>query len=209
MEKMISKLQYITDCPNLAEQACKGGCDWIQLRVKNKPYNEWKNIAIQFKKICVRYGATLIINDCPEIALDVLSEGVHLGKEDMNILKAKSMLGANYLIGATANTFEDIKAHANAQVDYIGLGPFRFTSTKKNLSPLLGIEGYERIMKQCHTHHINIPIIAIGGIKEGDIENILKTGVHGVAVSSAISNDQNPEEKTKNLLNLLNRLVSK
>ncbi|MCS6824393.1 MAG: thiamine phosphate synthase [Cytophagaceae bacterium] len=203
---MIAKLQYITDSPALAEIACKAGCKWIQFRIKDTTYSEWKNMALQFKKICVRYNATLIINDNPEIAMEVLAEGVHLGKQDMSPEKARNLLGDSFIIGATANTFEDIQAINLSGADYIGLGPYRFTDTKKNLSPLLGLEGYEKIMQQCRMHNINLPVIAIGGIKKEDIKDLFNTGIYGIAVSSAISNASDPGAETLQLLEAINNI---
>lgn len=183
----ISKLHYVTANPAHAEEACKGGINWIQLRVKHRNDDDWKMIAEETKVICHRYGTKLIINDSVKLARLVNADGVHLGKEDMPPDEARKLLGPDFIIGGTANTFEDIERLAALKVDYIGLGPFRFTKTKDNLSALLGLQGYLDIMKECVTQHINVPVIAIGGIKLNDVEEILATGVYGVAVSSAIS----------------------
>ena len=183
----ISKLHYITASAAHAEEACKGGADWIQLRVKNKSEDEWKLIAEEAKKICRKYGAKLMVNDSVKLAKIVGADGVHLGKEDMPPDEARKLLGPNFIIGGTANTFEDIKRLALLKVDYVGLGPFRFTQTKKNLSPLLGLEGYRGLIRQCAAENITVPIIAIGGIQLNDVDAILGTGVYGLAVSSAIS----------------------
>jgi thiamine-phosphate pyrophosphorylase len=183
----ISKLHYITASPAHAEEACKGGVDWIQLRVKNKSEDEWKLIAEETKKICKKYGAKLIVNDSVKLAKIIGADGVHLGKDDMPPDEARKLLGPNFIIGGTANTFEDIKRLALLKVDYIGLGPFRFTQTKKNLSPLLGLDGYKDLIKECASQNIHVPIIAIGGIQLNDVETLFGTGVYGLAVSSAIS----------------------
>jgi thiamine-phosphate pyrophosphorylase len=187
----ISKLHYITANPAHAAQACQGGVGWIQLRVKNKSEDEWKQIAKETKNICKKYGAKFIINDNVKLAKEIGADGVHLGKKDMSPDEARTILGLDFIIGGTANTFEDIQRLATLNVDYIGLGPFRFTQTKTNLSPLLGLEGYNELMKKCIDEKIEVPIIAIGGIQLGDIEAILTTGVHGIAASSAISESGN------------------
>ena len=183
----ISKLHYITANPAHADEACKGGVDWMQLRVKNKSEDEWKLIAREAKRICKMRGAKLIINDSVKLAKIVGADGVHLGKEDMPPDEARKLLGPDFIIGGTANTFEDIQRLASLKVDYIGLGPFRFTQTKKNLSPLLGLKGYVELMKRCLDENIRVPIIAIGGIQLNDVDEILGTGIYGIAVSSAIS----------------------
>lgn len=190
---MIAKLHYIThDIPGvshqqLAEQACAAGVRWVQLRVKNKPYDEWKKIAEETQIVCRRYGAQLIINDNVQLAKEIGADGVHVGKEDISVAEARKILGKGMIIGGTANTYEDIKKHYDQGVDYIGLGPFRFTATKEKLSPVLGSEGYEQILRKCKEQGIDLPVIAIGGITNDDVQEIMDTGIYGVAVSNAIS----------------------
>ena len=209
---MIEKLHYITQDvegfshAELAEQACKGGAKWVQLRVKNKTAREWFDSAEQTKEVCKRYKATFIINDNVELAKELNADGVHLGKEDMSVEEARKILGENAIIGGTANTLEDVVKLINSGVNYIGLGPFCFTSTKANLSPILGIEGYRLIITQLRTlnFELQIPLIAIGGIKPEDIELIMQTGVYGLAISSAVNLDSNRENRTRIFLNQLN-----
>jgi thiamine-phosphate pyrophosphorylase len=207
--RVISGLHYITQevlnfsHDELAEQACLGGVDWVQLRVKNKPYEECLAIAQKTKVICKTYGARLIINDDVKLAKEIGADGVHLGKADMSPVEARTILSNDFIIGGTANTIEDIERLVAAKVDYIGLGPFRFTTTKENLSPIIGIEGYEKIMKQCQEKGISIPIIAIGGIKTVDIKTIMQTGVYGIAVSSLINLS---EQKTETIQSIRHEL---
>jgi len=187
---LISRLHYITqDLPDfthaqLAELACKGGADWIQLRVKNKLQDEWLKIAQETKLICLKYNAKLIINDNIEIAKEIQADGVHLGKEDMNALEARKILGDDVIIGGSTNTLEDVEQQITNKCDYIGIGPFRFTSTKENINPILGLDGIKKIADQ--SAH-KIPIIAIGGITVKDIRSLLQTGIYGIAVSSGIN----------------------
>jgi len=201
---MISKLHYITQNlesathAQLSEEACLAGADWIQLRVKNRSAEEWKRIALETLAVCKKHHAKLIINDNVLLAKEIGAHGVHLGKEDMSTDEARKILGREFIIGGTANTFEDIKTHAAAKVNYVGLGPLRFTSTKEKLSPVLGIEGYKKILTQCKHQNILLPIIAIGGITETDVEEILNCGLYGVAVSGAITNSKNKHLKISN-----------
>ncbi|MHB1688879.1 MAG: thiamine phosphate synthase [Ignavibacteriaceae bacterium] len=207
---MISKLHYITqNIPDsthyeLAEEACKGGADWIQLRVKNGLYNEWKKIAFRTKEVCENYSAKLIINDNVDIAKTVSADGVHLGKNDMSPVEARKILGNNFIIGGTANTFEDVKKLSQSGVDYIGMGPFRYTTTKEKLSSILGLNGYQNILTKCRDEDITIPIIAIGGIRLDDIGSLLQTGIYGIAVSSAINSVKDKSIITKQFLEILN-----
>lgn len=196
----ISKLQYITPQPegddffDLIKSACELGCDWIQLRVKDKPEEEYLYYAQQCASICKQTGVTFIINDNVEIARMVDADGVHLGKRDMSPSKARDILG-NKIIGGTANTFEDLKLLVSEGVDYIGLGPFRYTTTKKNLSPILGLDGYRDIFEQCRRENISIPIVTIGGIVYDDISSIMKTGAYGIAASGFITNQVRNKER--------------
>ncbi len=193
----ISRLHYIITTPEQAEQACSAGADWIQLRLKNKSYEDWKAIALETQAVCRSHQSRLIINDHAHLAGDIGSDGLHLGKEDMPVREARQLLGPEIIIGGTANTREDILMHDEAGASYIGLGPFRFTTTKKNLSPVLGLAGYASLMTALQGQGISIPVIAIGGITLEDVPLLLKTGIHGIAVSSAITRARNPAEQTR------------
>ncbi len=194
---MISQLHYISQESRLSHEeniarACAAGVSWVQLRVKDKPLEEVEGIAQRVKDICARNDARLIINDHVEVALKTGADGVHLGKEDMSPAEARALLSGDKIIGGTANTFEDIQRLQEAGVDYIGLGPFRYTATKKKLSPVLGLAGYQSILDQCKVHHIETPVIAIGGIEVEDVSAIRSTGVFGVAIASLINFAENP-----------------
>lgn len=155
--------------------------------MKHFSFDDCRKIAEESLAISKKYGAKLIINDYLEVALAVKADGVHLGKEDMAIPIAKKMIPPGFIVGGTANDFEDVKRLALDGVDYIGLGPYRFTTTKIKLSPILGISGYRNIMDQVQGNNITTPIIAIGGILPPDLNELMPTGIAGVAVSSAIT----------------------
>lgn len=201
----ISKLHYISQelegksHSMLIEEACRAGAGWVQLRMKNKSWEEALKIAQEVRKICTDYQAKLIVNDHVIIARDVNADGVHLGKTDMEPSKAREILGDGFIIGGTANTIGDIRALQKAKVDYIGLGPFRFTTTKENLSPILGLEGYRELLAQCKVDNNEIPVIAIGGIQVEDLETLMTTGIHGVAVSGLINKAENKKEIIESL----------
>jgi thiamine-phosphate pyrophosphorylase len=188
----ISNLHYITTNAQNAELACQGGMRWVQLRVKDRPYPTWKQLALDAQQVCRQYGATFILNDNPQLALEIGADGVHLGKQDMNPAEARTLLGPGFIIGGTANTFADIESLVAAGVDYIGLGPFRFTTTKQNLSPILGLAGYTNIFEQYRATGFTTPIIGIGGVGLADVPALLATGLHGVAVSGAIGGAADP-----------------
>ena len=189
LPKPISTLHYITDQPELAELACRAGIDWVQLRVKNHAYADWKARAVDTLAICRAFGARLIINDNVTLAGEIGADGVHVGLTDMSVADARRLLGASMIVGGTANTLDDIRLHHEAGADYVGLGPYRFTTTKEKLSPVLGLVGYDRILTACRHEDIALPIIAIGGLDVVDVPNLMQVGLHGIAVSSAISRD--------------------
>ena len=195
----IHRLHYISqqasDGSHLTaiHQALEAGCKWIQLRIKDQNPDEILQMAIKAKTFCQVYDAKLILNDYPEIAAKVQADGLHLGLEDMPILEARKIVGPDMIIGGTANTIEHIQQRIQEGANYIGLGPFRFTKTKAKLSPILGIQGYHDIVKHFKEEQLHIPIIAIGGILSEDLDELLAAGVHGVAMSGAITFSSNPK----------------
>lgn len=180
-----------------AKLALQGGCRWIQLRMKDAMEIDFLRAAKKIRRLCDEYHATFILDDHVEWVGLTGADGVHLGKNDMPVDEARKMLGQNKIIGGTANTFEDVERLFRQGADYIGCGPFRFTTTKKNLSPVLGLEGYRSITAQMKAHDIQLPIVAIGGILHQDIPAIMQTGVTGIAVSGAILNAENPVEEMR------------
>lgn len=168
------------------EAACRAGIRWVQLRMKLASDEEMLEAARAAKKICSEWGCKLVVNDRVEVALDADADGVHLGKEDMPVSEARRLLGKGKMIGGTANTIEDIREHWRQGADYIGLGPYRFTTTKKNLSPILGLEGYRRIMGQVKAEGIGLPVVAIGGIGMEDAAPLYEAGVQGIAFSGML-----------------------
>jgi thiamine-phosphate pyrophosphorylase len=171
---------------NAIEEALAAGCRLVQLRVKNEPETAVLEQAKKAKALCDRYNAKLVINDYPHVAKSVGAWGIHVGLQDMSPGAVRAIVGPGMIVGGTANTFEHIQQRVQEGVDYIGLGPFRFTSTKEKLSPVLGLQGYQRIMDQVRAANIQLPIVAIGGIVAEDVPGLRDAGIYGVAVSGAI-----------------------
>ena len=208
-------LQFITNASSHDEiisqvhKAIAGGCRWVQLRMKDAQRDAIVAVARELKPICAECECILIIDDHVDIAKELELDGVHLGKSDMPPMQARAILGGKPIIGVTANTFSDILAYSGMDIDYIGLGPFRFTTTKKNLSPILGLNGYRSIMQQCAAEGIFIPTVAIGGIEEADIDDVMATGVSGIALSGAIVNAPDPTATTSAIITRLNEIVAR
>lgn len=202
-------IQFIThsntryDYVEGARLALEGGCRWIQLRMKDAQEVDFLLAAKQIGAMCKEYGATFILDDHVEWVGITGADGVHLGKNDMPVDEARNQLGPNRIIGGTANTFEDVERLWRQGANYIGCGPYRFTTTKKNLSPVLGLDGYRHIISKMKAHDINIPVVAIGGILQPDIKDVMATGVSGIAVSGAILNAENPVEEMKRFIGSL------
>ncbi len=186
-----------------AQMAIEGGCRWIQLRMKDASDDEVRQVAMEIIPMCRETDTFLIIDDRVELVNELKVSGVHLGKNDMDPLEAREILGPHAIIGITANTAEDIIRYKGKDVDYVGLGPFRHTTTKKNLSPVLGIEGYTSVISQVRQAGVELPIVAIGGITIDDIDAIMATGVNGIAVSGAIINAPDPVEYTTHIMQKL------
>jgi thiamine-phosphate pyrophosphorylase len=205
----IAPLQFITaNHPELthsqqAIRAYRAGCKWVQLRMKEATEREIEQEIEKILPIAKEHNAVLLLNDNTQLALTMKTDGVHLGKMDMPPAEARKLLGYNKIIGGTANTLDDIIHLKQQGVDYIGLGPFRFTTTKKNLSPTLGIAGYQAIFDQLKQLKINIPVVAIGGITINDITPILDTGAFGIAMAGAIIQDNQLEVNIKSIVKKL------
>lgn len=211
-EEMLSqnvRMQFIShftdqyDYLDSIAMALEGGCRWVQLRMKDATPEEILPIALEAQKLCKAKDATFIIDDHVALVKEIGADGVHLGKLDMPVAEARKILGDSFIIGGTSNTFEDIAMHAAAGADYIGCGPFRFTTTKKNLSPVLGLEGYQTLVAKMRENGLTLPIVAIGGINAADIPAIMRTGVSGIALSGTVLRAENPVSEMRKLMDMM------
>ena len=185
-----------------AEMALRGGCKWVQLRMKDATDNKFLSIGRKVAALCRSYNATFLLDDRVHLVAELGADGVHLGKNDMPISEARRILGNEKIIGGTANTFADVQHLVAQGADYIGCGPFRYTPTKRNLAPILGLEGYRNILKQMQQADISLPLIAIGGIVSTDIAALRGIGVSGIAVSGAVLEAADPIKEMKKLIEI-------
>jgi thiamine-phosphate pyrophosphorylase len=202
-------MQYISQGSTAQEQrhniqaALDAGCTWIQLRFKEQDEAVVRPLAETVRKLCADYKAFLIINDHARIAAETEAHGVHLGLQDTPIATARAIVGPARLVGGTANTLQDVRQRVAEGCDYVGLGPFRFTTTKAKLSPILGVEGYATLLQTLHQENIAIPIYAIGGITLEDIPALRATGVYGVALSGTITHAEDKRKTVDQLREIL------
>lgn len=210
------QLQFITHFTeeysyiDSARMALEGGCRWIQLRMKGADDTLLEETALVIQGMCHKYGATFIIDDKVELALKIKADGVHLGKSDMPVDQARRLLGGDFIIGATVNSFEDVLHHLQGDSpDYFGCGPYRFTSTKQGLAPILGLEGYHSIVEKLRENDIRIPIVAIGGISKDDICQLMESGVDGIALSGSVLRAGDPVGEMRRIMDIINRNTHK
>lgn len=210
---MYSKIQYISQGENEKDQlhnikmALEAGCEWIQLRFKNADEKSVFRIAERVKKIS-NFKFTFIINDYPFIAKKVDADGVHLGLEDMDLMTAREIVGDKKIIGGTANTIQQVISRIGEGANYIGLGPYRFTTTKAKLSPVLGLGGYQGILQVLHENKAKIPVYAIGGIEIADLPELMTTGIYGIAVSGLVANATDKKLVVEHLKNILDGTIN-
>jgi len=165
------------------ERLCAAGAKWIQLRMKGAEKAAWLSEARLASRVCRAHGAVLIVNDGVEVAQESGADGVHLGSRDMDWASARRRLGPDFLIGGTVNNAPDARrAVSSGCLDYVGVGPLRFTSTKDHLAPVLGLGGIRGLLAILG----DIPAWAIGGVEPGDMRSLREAGAAGAAVASSL-----------------------
>lgn len=182
--------------------ALEGGCRWIQLRMKEASDAYAEEVARQAQKMCRACGAVFIIDDRVELAARLHADGVHLGKADMPVREARRLLGTGFLIGGTANTFEDVLLHYEGGADYIGCGPFRYTATKQKLAPVLGLEGYRTLIARMRAEGIVLPVVGIGGVTAGDMASLAEAGLGGIALSGSVLRAADPVDEMRRVMQI-------
>lgn len=183
---------------HIIEQSVLGGISIIQLREKHHDTRLFLQKAKAVKDVLQGTGIPLIINDRIDIALAVNAEGIHLGQSDMPVHIARNLLGPDKIIGLSVESHAQLIAANDLNIDYIGLSAIYNTATKTDTTFEWKLEGLEWALQ--HSHH---PVVAIGGINDKTLPDIARTGVHGIAVVSAICQARDPQLATSSLLNTI------
>lgn len=211
MKKYISRFHYLTqDLPNRshAEQteiACSAGANWIQYRCFSKSDEEMIAELHEVASICDDWGATLILTDHYHLLDKVDAQGVHIEDMAADFKSIREYISDEKTLGASANTFDHIQRIVESgSVDYVGCGPFADTETKPNNYPLLGSQGYRSIIDLCRKQMIDIPILAVGGIKLNDVDALMAAGVFGIAVSAAVNSSADPASVVRDFYRAVN-----
>lgn len=206
-------LQFITNTEAKASPAeqiravIAGGCRWVQVRMKDASDEEIGQVIAEIKPLCLETETFLLLDDRVELAKKLDVGGVHLGREDMLPSKARMLLGPAAVIGVTANTIDDIKAVRSLDVDYIGMGPYAATTTKKKLAPILGLEGVRNLCNDMRQLEIDLAHVAVGGITLDDVVPLMEAGCNGIAVSGAIANAPDIKAETERFLEKLKPFI--
>lgn len=181
-------------------QALEGGATSIQLRIKSAPTKEMIKIGKEIRKLTSEYDALYFVDDRLDVALATNADGVQLGHEDMPIPTAKE-IAPNLIIGASVYSLEEALNAEKEGADYLGAGAIFPTHTKLDVS-VIGIDGLKKIRES-----IKIPVVAIGGINHENVKEVLKTGVDGVAIISAIIGAKNVRKATEDMRKIIEEVI--
>jgi thiamine-phosphate pyrophosphorylase len=180
------------------EEAIKGGVTVVQIREKTAETLEFYNLALKVKEITTKHDVPLIINDRVDVALAVDADGVHVGQSDMPCDVTRKLIGEDKILGVSAATIDEAKKAQEDGADYIGTGAVFPTATKDD-APKVTKQELKEIVES-----IDIPVVAIGGISKDNAHELIRTGIAGLSVVSAIMSSDNPKKSSEELLNIFN-----
>ncbi|AUN16567.1 thiamine-phosphate synthase [Clostridium botulinum] len=179
----------------VVEDAILGGVTIVQVREKDVSTREFYNVAKEVKEVTDYYRVPIIINDRLDIAQAIDANGVHLGQKDMHLNIAREILGKDKIIGISVGNVKEALEAQNNGADYLGIGTIFPTGSKKDVDAIIGIDGLSKIKDS-----ISIPSVAIGGINKTNFKDVLKTGIEGISVISAILDEDDIKLAANNLL---------
>lgn len=184
----------------VVQAAVRGGVTCVQLREKSCSTREFIEEARAIKGFLSAHAIPLIINDRIDVALAVGADGVHLGQTDMPLVSARSILGADVIIGISAECLQDAIEAEITGADYLGVSPIYDTPTKTDTAPSLGLKGLRRIRSA-----VKLPLVGIGGLSLANAADVVASGAEGVAVVSAIVSAENCETAARELRNAIEK----
>jgi thiamine-phosphate pyrophosphorylase len=191
--KYIEKFQYIThDIPHLshieqAQLACEAGAKWIQYRCLSKTDEALLQEINAIAEICDDWGSTLIVTNHIHLNGKADIQGFHIEDMDADFVALRKLVGNDITLGGSADTIENLIRLASEGADYAGYGPFAVSETKPNGYALIDLEAYHHTIKELQAKAIQLPVLAVGGIKIYDVEALMQTGIYGIAVSGAVN----------------------
>ncbi|WP_022666787.1 thiamine phosphate synthase [Desulfospira joergensenii] len=181
----------------IVEQAARAGAACVQLREKQASTRDFLDRARKLKELLAPFDIPLIINDRLDIALAVDAHGIHLGQSDMDPETARDLLGPRAIIGLSVETWEDVEAARNKDVNYLGVSPVFPTPTKTDTKTPWGLEGLQRIRRR-----LDLPLVAIGGLDSSNAEQVIRAGADSLAVVSAVCSAEDPFAAAKKLVTI-------
>ncbi|MBE7177141.1 MAG: thiamine phosphate synthase [Mucilaginibacter polytrichastri] len=193
MKKYVSRFHYLTqDLPNRshpeqARIACENGANWIQYRCMSKSDEELLDDIFRIAELCDEWGATLIVTNHVHLVHEADIQGVHIEDFTADLREIRNRIGDEKTLGASATQFSQVKKAYAEGADYTGFGPFAFTETKPNDFVPVGIEGYRKLVGELKNNAIDVPVIACGGVQTASVGELMATGIHGIAASSAVN----------------------
>jgi thiamine-phosphate pyrophosphorylase len=182
----------------VVEAALRGGVRAFQLREKDLSPRELYPLALEMRQLTQTYGARLLINDRVDVALAVDADGVHLTTTSLPASIARRVLGPERLIGVSTHTLTEAQAAADEGADFLVFGPVFFTPSKAPYGQPVGLDALRAVRAA-----VNVPILAIGGIKKANLDQVLAAGANGIAVISAIISADDPMAASQELLAML------
>ncbi len=201
---LVSSLHLVTDTRSgrdplpEVEAALRAGADWIQVRAKGCPDRDLLTLTRRVVERARAFAATVVVDDRADVAVAAGADGVHVGGQDLPVEEVRRIVGPEAVVGATARDTRSGRAAVAAGADYLGAGPAFATLTKAGLPAPLGVAGVAAVAQA-----VPVPVIAIGGVDRGHVPALMRAGLHGVAVVSAVSQAPDPAAAVSELLALL------
>lgn len=199
------------DLVSVVESAIAGGVTLVQYRDKTSETNDLIKMAGRLHEVTKKHQVPLLINDRVDVAMVVGAEGVHLGQDDMDIIDARKLLGAEAIIGVTCSNFEEAYTATTNGANYLGIGTMYATPTKENTKSIIGPQGTKQILEGLSAYNIDIATVAIGGINASNVQRIMyqsgssSKSLDGVAVVSALVAAPDPRATAQHLRRLISQ----